>query len=129
MTTTEITELGQRWAAAEMRGDTDTLDELAVDDFTLVGPLGFILNKKQWLDRYRYGQFITHELNWHDVAVRDYGDTVVAIGIQEQRAAYQGRPSDGKFRVTQILVHRGDRWRLAGLHLSPIAPPPGAPTA
>lgn len=129
MSITEITELGRRWAAAEVQGDTDTLDELTVDDFTLVGPLGFILDKKQWLDRYRSGQFVTHELDWRDVVVRSYGDTAVAIGIQEQRAAYQGRPSDGKFRVTQILVRRDDRWRLAGVHLSPIAAPPGAPNA
>ncbi|BCJ37627.1 hypothetical protein Athai_51300 [Actinocatenispora thailandica] len=126
MSITEITELGRRWVAAELQGDTDTLDELAVDDFTLVGPLGFLLDKKQWLDRYRSGQFVTDELDWHDVTVRRYGDTAVAIGIQQQRAAYRGRPSDGQFRVTQILVRQDDRWRLAGLHLSPIAPPPGA---
>jgi ketosteroid isomerase-like protein len=129
MSITDITELGRRWAAAEVQGDTDTLDELAVDDFTLVGPLGFVLDRKQWLDRYRSGQFVTTELNWHDVTVRDYGDCAVVIGIQEQRAAYQGRPSDGKFRVTQILVRTDGRWRLAGIHLSPIAPPPGAPTS
>ena len=129
MSIPEIAELGRRWAAAEVQGDTDTLDELAVDDFVLVGPLGFLLDKQQWLDRYRSGKFVTNDLDWHDVTIRSYGDTAVAVGIQDQRAAYQGRPSDGKFRVTQILVRRGDRWRLAGQHLSPIAPPPGAPTS
>lgn len=125
MSTTEITELGRRWAAEE-HGDTATLDELAVDDFTLVGPLGFVLDKTQWLDRYRSGNFVTDELRWHDVTIRRYGDAAVAVGIQDQRAAYQGRRSDGRFRVTQVLVRDDDRWRLAGLHLSPIAPPPGS---
>jgi len=48
----EIRELGRRWAAAEERGDTGVLDELAVDGFRLVGPLGFVLDKRQWLERY-----------------------------------------------------------------------------
>ena len=55
MTHNEIRELGRRWADAEQRGDADALSALAVEDFTLVGPLGFVLDKQQWLDRYRSG--------------------------------------------------------------------------
>src|SRR5262249_16619882 len=54
-TTTEILELGRRWAQAEQHADVETLDALAVADFELVGPLGFVLDKQQWLDRYRTG--------------------------------------------------------------------------
>jgi ketosteroid isomerase-like protein len=137
MTSTEeqIRDLGRRWVEAELRADTAALDAMAVPDFTLVGPLGFVLTKEQWLDRYRSGAFHTSALTWDDVVVRDYGGTAVAIGRQTQEAAYQGRASDGRFRVTQIVVRAGDDapganpWRLAGLHLSPIATPPGPPTS
>lgn len=44
-----IHQLHQRWAGAEQRGDTDTLATLTTDEFVLVGPLGFLLNKQQWL--------------------------------------------------------------------------------
>jgi hypothetical protein len=54
-TTTEIRELGRRWVDAELRGDADALAALSVADFTLVGPLGFVLTREQWLDRYRSG--------------------------------------------------------------------------
>jgi ketosteroid isomerase-like protein len=129
MSTTEqqIRDLGHDWIGAEQRADVAYLDTFATDDFTLVGPLGFLLDKRQWLERYTTGAFVTRSLTWTDVSVRDYGDAAVAVGALEQEAAYQGRPSNGRFRVTQILVRDGERWRLAGLHYSPIAPPPGPP--
>jgi ketosteroid isomerase-like protein len=119
----EILALGARWAEAEQHGDTATLDELAVTDFRLVGPFGFVLDKAQWLDRYRSGTLVTSSLVWDDVTVRDFGNTAVAIGRQTQRASYQGQPVDGQFRVTQVFVHDGGRWALASLHLSQAAPP------
>jgi len=131
MTTThdQILDVGRRWAEAEVDGDVDALDALTVDDFTLVGPVGFVLDRHQWLERYRGGDFATTALAWDDVAVRDYGDSAVAVGVVTQQAAYQGQPSDGRFRVTQVLVRRGDGWQLASLHYSPVAAPPGAPPA
>ena len=119
-----ILDLGRRWAAAEQQGDTTTLDELAVDDFTLVGPFGFILTKKQWLDRYRDGDLVTSELRWEEVTVRDYGTAAVAVGVHAQRAAHRGRANDGRFRATHIAVRDEDgEWRLAGIHLSPLGLP------
>ncbi len=125
MTHNKIRELGRRWADAEERGDADALSALTVEDFTLVGPLGFVLDKQQWLDRYRSGDFVTHSLQWDEVSVRDYGTAAIAIGRQTQRAAYRGAASDGQFRITHVVVRTGDAWLLAGIHLSPIAPPPG----
>jgi ketosteroid isomerase-like protein len=125
MTHNEVHELGRRWADAEERGDADALSALTVEDFTLVGPLGFVLDKQQWLDRYRSGDFVTHSLQWDDVSVRDYGTAAIAIGRQTQRAAYRGAASDGQFRITHVAVRTGDAWLLAGIHLSPITTPPG----
>lgn len=119
----EILELGQRWAAAEQHGDTDTLDSLTTDDFTLVGPLGFVLAKPAWLQRYRTGGLVTRSLAWEDTTVRDYGDTAVVVGRHTQRAEFRGTPVNGSFRATHILVRRDGTWLLAGTHLSPIAPP------
>jgi ketosteroid isomerase-like protein len=129
-----IRELGERWARAEVSGDTATLETLSTDDFTLVGPLGFVLDKRQWLARYPGGGLVTHELTWDELSIREYGDAAVVVGRHTQRAAYRGNPADGAFRGTHLLVRRDGRWRLAGIHLSPIGGPPpfaargGAPT-
>ncbi len=120
-------DLGTRWVQAEQSGDSATLDALSTDDFTLIGPLGFILDKQQWLDRYRDGNLVTRSLTWDDLSVRDYGSTAVVIGRHTQEAEFRGRRTDGEFRATHILVQRTGRWLLAGIQLSPIgALPPFA---
>src|SRR5690349_12208583 len=100
----EIVELGRRWAEAEVRGDVAALDALATDDFRLVGPAGFILDKQQWLERYRSGTLVTRFLRWEDVDVRVHGDAAIAIGRDTQEAEYQGNAVNGEFRVTQVAV-------------------------
>ncbi|WP_328603390.1 nuclear transport factor 2 family protein [Amycolatopsis sp. NBC_00345] len=119
----KIQELVDNWAAAEVAGDADALAALAVDDFTVVGPVGFVLPKDQWLDRYRSGSLKTSKLSVEDLLVREYGDTVVAIGKHTQEMAYQGHPSQGEFRITHIAGRRGDDWLLVGQHLSQIRDP------
>jgi ketosteroid isomerase-like protein len=124
VTTDEIRELDRRWVAAEEQGDIDALDAMSTPDFTLVGPLGFVLDKQQWLHRYRTGELVTRSLVWHDVEVRQNGDTALAVGTHTQLATFKGNPVDGTFRATHIAVRDGDRWLLAGMHMSPIGGPP-----
>ena len=122
--TDQVLELGQHWANAERAGNADALEPLLADDFLLVGPLGFMLDKAQYLGSRRSGDLTHESLAWDDVRVRAYGDAAVAVGAQTQRTRYQGRDASGRFRVTQVAIRRGDRWILAGLHYSPIAQPP-----
>jgi ketosteroid isomerase-like protein len=126
-TRAEILALGARWAEAERHADTSTLNEIAADDFRLVGPFGFVLDKPQWLDRYSSGDLVTSSLDWDDVEVREFGETAITIGRQTQHATYQGRAADGQFRVTQVFIREQGRYRLASLHLSQARPPTRQP--
>jgi ketosteroid isomerase-like protein len=125
----QILDLGQRWAAAERDADAATLARIVTDDFRLVGPFGFVLDKQQWLDRYITGDFSTTSISWHDVDVRLYGDAAVTIGTQTQEAAYKGAPSNGDFRVSHVFVREGGEWSIAGMQLSLTAPPGPPPPA
>jgi len=134
-TTAEILALGKRWAEAEQRGDTTVLDDLAVAAFRLIGPLGFVLDKAQWLERYRTGALDTRTLTWDQVEVRDFGAAAIAIGRHTQQATYAGQPADGQFRIMHVFIRDGvdSRWRLASIQLSQLAAaastggPPGGP--
>lgn len=120
----QILDLGRTWAAAELHADVNALDELLDVDFMCVGPLGFMLNKEQYLASRRSGDLKHQEFEWKDVNVRTYGDAAIAIGAQVQKSTYQGHDASGRFRATQVFARKPDRWVLISLHLSPVAQPP-----
>ena len=124
MSQDQILELGQHWADAELRSDTAALDALLDADFVCVGPLGFVLNKNQYLAARRSGDLKQEAFAWQDVNVRMYGDAAVAVGSQLQKTTFQGHDVSGQFRVTQVLTRKPHGWVLVSLHLSPIGQPP-----
>ena len=124
MTDSEIKTLLDRLTHAELAGDVTALQTLTTDDFALVGPLGFVLQKDEWLDRHRSGALTTEELAWHPESLRRHQGTAIAIGTQRQRSRYQGHPVEAHLRATHVLLHLDDRWRVASTHLSPIGAPP-----
>jgi ketosteroid isomerase-like protein len=121
---TITTEIGKRWANAELQADVAALDDLLTDDFIAVGPLGFLLTKAQFLDRHRSGDLNYQTFEWTVETERRYGDTAIVIGTQVSTSTYQGNPVPfSNLRVTQIVVRQGNQLRLAGLHTSQKAEP------
>jgi ketosteroid isomerase-like protein len=116
----QLQDLGQAWAAAELRGDTAFLERLLADDFVGVGPRGFLLTKEQWLARYASGALRYDSFTWDEVQVRLYGDAAVMTGRQSQTGTHRGQDVTAQLRATLVFVNQNGTWRLAGLHLSPI---------
>ena len=116
-----LKKLLERWADAELRGDTALLERTLADDFVGVGPRGFMLTKEGWLQRYESGGLRYESFDWDDVRVRVYGDAAVVTGRQIQKGKYQDHDVRGQFSTTLVLVKQQGRWLLTSLHLSPIA--------
>jgi ketosteroid isomerase-like protein len=55
------------------------------------------------------------------VQVREFGQAAICVGIQAQQTTFQGQDTSGRFRGTLVVVHEGTQWRIAGVHLSPLA--------
>lgn len=118
-----VQELSEQWAAAEESGDADAVAALLTDDFTAVGPAGFVLTRAQWLERFTSGDLKFEKLAWEDVQFRIHGDTAVGIGIQDQQGTFQDRRVDGRFRGTQIYTRQDGVWKILGMQLSPVRGP------
>jgi ketosteroid isomerase-like protein len=118
---TEILDLVQQWAAAEQHNDAGLLDGLLADDFVGVGPLGFVLDRDQWLARFRNG-LENRAFAVQDPQVRQYGTAAVVVGVLAQETSWQGSDNSGRFRLTLVAAHPTDRWLLAGVHIGPLQP-------
>jgi ketosteroid isomerase-like protein len=122
--TAGLTRLVEDWTNAELAGDIDFLRATLADDFVGVGPRGFTLTKEQWLDRHESGTLKYGSFALDEVGVRSYEDAAVVVCRQDADGVYEddnGRYDiHEQFRATLVLVKQQERWRLAGLQLSPI---------
>jgi ketosteroid isomerase-like protein len=123
----EVQTFLSRWSAAERDGDTAALDGLLTEDFTGVGPLGFLLSKQEWLDRHTSGDLRYRAFGLDDLRVRSYGDTAVVIAHHAAQGAYRGHGLPEELRATLVVTDAPGSPQLAGVHLSFMAGTPGAP--
>lgn len=115
------------WTSAERAGDSSALAVLLTDDFTGVGPLGFVLPKAAWLARHQQGALSYQAFGVEETRSRVHGDTAVITGRNLARGAYQGNPVPEAVRATMTLVSDAGNWKLAAIHMSFIPGTPGAP--
>lgn len=120
-TTTLLLDLVDRFAAAELAGDTDFLDQTLAADFTGIGPRGFMLTKEQWIDRFESGDLTHQSYTWSVLNIRLYGDTAIITGCQSFTGQHKGRDIQGNSRGTLIFVLIDGQWQIAGVQLSQIA--------
>src|SRR4051794_36476535 len=105
----------EAWRRAELDGDVHALDALLHTDFLGVGPFGFLLDRRQWMERFGAGMQYTAFDFTADAPTRYTDGTAIVVGTQTQRGSHLGRPVDGAFRVTLVLTG-GPQWRLVAAH-------------
>jgi ketosteroid isomerase-like protein len=121
--TNDILDLVDRWAAAEQQNDAGLLDGLLADGFVGVGPLGFVLTREQWLQRFGNG-LENRSFKVEDPQVHDHGSAAVVVGVDNQETSFRGGDNSGRFRLTLTAVRPADRWQVASVHIGPLQGPP-----
>jgi hypothetical protein len=120
----EVARVAEAWIAAELRGDIAFLERALAGDFMAVGPLGFMLTKREWIGRHQSGNMKYDALALDEVTVRVYDRAAVLIGRMVQDAAYRGNSVQAQLRSTVVLVSQGAAWQVVGVQMSPIGQPP-----
>lgn len=111
---------------AERDGDHATAERLLTDDFTGIGPVGFVLPKAIWQQRHTHG-LSYDSLSIDEAFTRHYGATAITVARWNARGNAGGQPVPEAARTTFIAVDDDGTWKLAGLQFSYIAGTPGAP--
>jgi ketosteroid isomerase-like protein len=123
----DLSTLLTTWADAEREGDADTTDRLLTDDFIGIGPVGFQLAKRAWLQRLTDGDLHYDALSLDEVTTRRYGDCAITTARWNASGTARGHPLPEATRATLVTVKDGDQWRLASIHFSHLVDPPAVP--
>jgi ketosteroid isomerase-like protein len=124
--TKQIDTFISEWTAAELAGDAEKLSDLLTEDFSGVGPLGFVLPRPAWLAR--HGQGLAYEaFDLDEIQVHHYGDVALVAARNNTRGTFWGQPVPEALRVTLVIPADSGTRRLAAIHMSFIAGTPGAP--
>ncbi|MFJ1806743.1 MULTISPECIES: nuclear transport factor 2 family protein [unclassified Streptomyces] len=91
-------------------GDTDALDDLLDDGFTLTHITGYQQPKTEWLSQMRAGQFVYHGVIEKNVAVDVEGDTARLVGRVVTEATVYGTHADWPLRFTMDYAREGETW-------------------
>lgn len=114
-----VLEAQRRFDAAELADERAVLDQLLHEEFLSIGPRGFLLDKRQWIDRHDF--FVYHELAVDEVEARVFGDAAIVRSVQRNHADSSGHEVRVSTRVSQTWVRGDSAWRLAGIQFSPLA--------
>jgi hypothetical protein len=118
--TTDIRELQQAFDHAELHADTDRLHTLLADDFMSIGERGYLLDKRQWIDR--HADFAYLSLETTELDVRRYEHAAIVRCVQRSRATWRGEVMTLAVRLSQTWIELPDGWRLSGIQFSSLDP-------
>jgi Domain of unknown function (DUF4440) len=117
-----LLDLESKMARAWVQRDTQTLEQILADDFTLAGTGDALIGKGEYVAGLDNPEFRTTSAIVNDVRIRVYGDAAVVTG----RATYQGWSRKRgryvrRFRFTDTFIRHDSTWQCAATHASALA--------
>jgi hypothetical protein len=114
-----LLELEGKMAEAWVRRDTQTLEQILADDYTLAGAGDALIGKGEYLAGIVNPEFGTTSAIVDNLRIRLYGDAAVVTG----RATYRGWSKKRgsyvrRFRFTDTFIRRVNIWKCVATHAS-----------
>ena len=118
-----LLELEGKMAEAWVRRDTQTLEQILADDYTLAGAGDAVIGKDEYLAEIVNPEFGTTSAIVDDLRIRLYGDAAVVTG----RATYRGWSKKRgsyvrRFGFTDTFIRRVNIWKCVATHASGLGP-------
>jgi hypothetical protein len=118
MTTDDVLAAQHAFDTAELRADTARLAALLADDFLSIGERGYVLDKRQWIDR--HGDFRYVSVDTSETDVRRYEGTAIVRCVQRSRAVWLGTPLALSVRAGHVWIRQAQGWTLASVQFSSL---------
>lgn len=106
----EVVEAYRALLRAMVEGDTDSLDELLDEDFTLTHMTGYVQPKREWLAQIRDGHFDYHGVEEKDVTVEVEGGTARLVGRTVTDATVYGTRAPWRLQLALDYALTDGAW-------------------
>jgi uncharacterized protein (TIGR02246 family) len=118
----EVKQLERAWLDAYEQHDSEAMEAIVADDFTITFPDGSIQTKPQILASLKRSRGDSPPLKFYteEVQARVYGDTVILIGRVITEWQQTGQSMKEANRYTDTYVKRKGRWQVVASHLSNV---------
>lgn len=114
----EVLRVERQYIEANLDADTDTLNEILADDFSIRTRWGRVTNKAERLALLEDPFFAFQVIRADDVSAKVTGDKAVVTGHVFIRSSYgHERSSGASYRYTREYEKRGGRWRIVSVYL------------
>jgi len=110
----ELVELSHELVRAVQQHDTERLESLLADEFTLDGAAG-TLNRVELLEA-AADAYAIDEFAYHEIDPEVYGNTAVVVSRYRQAARIGDRDASGDLRITDVWTRRDGRWQIVRRH-------------
>lgn len=116
----QLNELQQRLIRAWLDNDSDAVNAILDDDWSVIDPSGNVVKKAQVMEELKSGQRKIEAGKIDEVRVRDFGDFAVVTGRTFAAGSYYGTNFSVKLRFTDVCVKRGEDWQVVASHATLI---------
>jgi len=113
----ELESLHAQWFKAFDSGDGATMDQMEMDNLTLVMPEGSIWPKTEARAGVQKKHDAQAERTLSDVSVRRFGDTAILTGILTTKSA----KDSSKEATMVVFVQSSGKWKIASAQWTPVA--------
>jgi hypothetical protein len=113
----ELVGLSHELVRAVQEHDTERLDLLLGEEFTLDGAAG-TLDRKELLEA-AAGAYELDDYAYEEIDVELFGNTAVVVSRYRQTARLGNRDASGDLRITDVWIRRDGRWQIVRRHATP----------
>ena len=115
-----VTRLEHERIQANLKKDKSWFEDYLADDLTAANSEGVLENKAQLIAHRLDPANILDSETYDGLAVRAYGDVMIATGKLSQKGKNNGAEYNVQRRFTDVWVNRAGRWQQVATHISPI---------
>lgn len=119
----EVRKLERQWLDAYEQNNSEAMNLIVADDFTITFPNGAMQTKPQIMAMVKAPRRASEpkmRFSTEDVSSRAYGDTVILIGRVVTEYERDGKTVKDVSRYTDTYVQRKGRWQVVASHLSNV---------